>query len=294
MGLDSDSAVTIFSAVTISRSNSRETLSEIDLENYISQAIWKFFDKHRAAAAERLNTSEMDLVLCDARVVAIKIDGHQVLNPQGFAGREIQIVLGGTLMKRDDVRDGIQVFESGAVQAYLLAKQEDKRSLVYVEVGDKRTIIFLVAPEYASYLDQFEWGRNDLVNLIASDLEIPEELAYAVYLKYAGGETSPKFARVLDKIFNSAFTGFVEGIANCLENFDELFQGSVPPIYVKSFPFPEEIYRKKVGVGKMTAKIWGVPEVKLEDMVRDHIYGAYPELNMLAKRRLKWLMPSSL
>lgn len=294
LGLDSNSAVTIFSTVAIPRANPRETLSEIDLENYISQAIWKFFDKYRGAAAERLNASEMDLVLHDARVVAIKIDGHQVLNPQGFTGRTVEIVLGGTLTRRDDVEDGTQVFESGAVRAYLLAKQEDKKSLIYVEVGDGITKIFLVAPQYTSYLDEFEWGKSDLVGAVASTLEVPRDLAYAIYLKYAGAETSPKFARVLDKIFDSVFFEFINELTGCLESSSRLFHEDIPPVYVRSFPLPEEIFRKRMNLGKKTAKVSHVPEIKLEEMARDHIYSAYPELNLLAKRRLKWLMPSSL
>jgi len=47
--LGSDSAVTIFSFVEIARKNPNEDLGMLDLQNYISQAVWKFFDSSRTA-----------------------------------------------------------------------------------------------------------------------------------------------------------------------------------------------------------------------------------------------------
>src|SRR3989338_11055994 len=91
--LGPDKAVTIFSTVKITREHPTQALTPIDLENHISQAVWKFYNDCRSEAADKLGKSEMDLAMTDVRVVGVKIDGHQVINPIGFTGRELEIKL---------------------------------------------------------------------------------------------------------------------------------------------------------------------------------------------------------
>ena len=61
--LDSKSAVTVFKSVRIARSNPREELTPVDLENLLAQALWRSFDQLRNDAAARLQVNEVDLLL---------------------------------------------------------------------------------------------------------------------------------------------------------------------------------------------------------------------------------------
>ncbi len=293
LGLDSKTAVTIFSSVVIPRNNFKETLSEIDLENYVSQAIWKFFDRHRKEAAKRLRANEIDLVLNEARVVGVKIDGHRVLNPQGFTGKEVEICLGGTIMKREDVEEGTPAFESGTLRAYLLSRENDFQNALYVEVFDDLTRIFLYTPRYASFLDEFEWGKKHLIGPLASTFSVYPEVAEQIYTRYLQGEVSSRVSKVISDLFDSSFINFLNGIEACINNFKN-FGLQDTKIFVKSFPLPEGVYRKHFALGKGKTKILMAEERPTEDLIENHIYNVYSDLNLLAKRRLKWLISSSI
>ena len=111
LDLDSRSAATIFSFIKIPRDNPREELGMVELENCLSQAIWKMFDGIRERISERLNVDGADLLLTDARVIGIKVDGHQIINPSGFTGKELEILLSVTMVRRDKFVEDKELFE---------------------------------------------------------------------------------------------------------------------------------------------------------------------------------------
>ena len=120
--MDSRSAVTVFKTVRLERPNPREELTLADLENSLAQAVWKFFDRLRFEAADRLRINEADLLLADVRVTGMKIDGHQVINPEGFTGHSLEFTLCLSLVRRDSLPvedDAGTVFEEGSVRAHL-------------------------------------------------------------------------------------------------------------------------------------------------------------------------------
>lgn len=293
LGLDSNQAVTIFASVIIPRSNPREILTETDLENYVSQAIWKFFDRYRKEAAGRLNANEIDLVLNEARVVGVKVDGHRVLNPQGFTGHEIEITLAGTIMRREDIKESLPAFELGTLRAYLLGRDKDFKNALYIEVFDELSKVFLHSPRYISYLSEFAWGKREIIDSLASAFFVPAEVAEGIYSKYVSRDISPRISRIIDSLFKKSFEKFLSETAACFSDFKNLGLDENPTVYVKSFPLPEEIYRKRFAVGRNTVKLSLAYDAATDESVNNHIYNAYSDLNELAKRRLKWLISSS-
>lgn len=259
----------------------------------MSQAIWKFFDRHRREAAKRLEANEIDLVLNEARVVEVKVDGHRVLNPQGFTGKEVEICLGGTIMKREDVRESTPAFELGTLRAFLLSKEKDFKNALYVEIFDDLTRLFLYTPRYTSYLDEFEWGKNHLLEPFTSAFNVPPEVAEGIYMKYLEDGASPKVSKIIDQLFDSTFSKFLKGIDACVNNFRNLGLEDSPLVFIRSFPLPAAVYRKRFSLGRGKAKILKADHDETEDLIQNHIYNAYSDLNLLAKRRLKWLISSS-
>src|SRR3989344_4961945 len=124
-------AVTIFSTVKITREHPTQALTPVDLENHISQAVWKFYNDCRSEAADKLGKSEMDLVMTDARVVGVKIDGHQVINPSGFTGRELEIKLC-ISMAGEKNNESVGV-EGGSIRAHILSHSEDIDHGYYID-----------------------------------------------------------------------------------------------------------------------------------------------------------------
>src|SRR3990172_6535352 len=195
--LDSGSAATIFSFIKIPRDNPREELGMIELENSLSQAIWKMFDGIRVSVSERLGVDEADILLTDARVIGVKIDGNQIINPSGFTGRELEILLALTMVKRD-------------------------------------------------------------------------------------------------KFFYDTLAEFINGVIIGIKSARNT-KNDLPPIYLHTFfPIPEGLHRKRFSFGNKRMRF--LPSAAgsdIEVFASDEVHNRYDELNQLARRRIKWLMPTA-
>lgn len=296
LDLDSKSAVTIFSLVTIPHDNPRQELGLTDLENYISQAIWKTFDRCRSEAATRLEVDEADLLLTDARVMEIRIDGHPVINPHGFTGSKLDVILAITMVKRDEfIEEADIILEGGSVRAHLLAKQENLKDAIYIEVKDDTTTIFRITPEKIAYLSEFDWGEKELLEPLKEAVALRDDSsARDIYLRYAQSNLSEKAIKKINKIFYNAFGTLVNGGVMTLKNFLKPRPHRLPPIYLKSFlPMPTSVYRKRFTFdGKKIRFLNVADKLALQDFVSDSIHEVYGELNQLAKQRIKWLMPT--
>jgi hypothetical protein len=295
LDLDSKSAVTIFSSIKISRDNPREELGMVDLENCISQAIWKLFDTSRSEAAERLRINEVDLLLTDARVMQMKIDGHQIINPHGFTGKELEVLLAVTMVKRDSFLEESNPFEGGVVRAYLLGKEIGCKKALYIELGKKWTTLFLVQPSHISYLSEFEWGLENVIDALKGELGVSDNASRDIYLRFTEGLVSDHIAKTLEKIFYKAFGEFINGVTLNINNSPDLRSGKAFPMYLRPFfPVPESVYTKRFSFDGKSAKFLTVGDiVDLQLFVDDEVHEIYRELNELAKRRIKWLMPTA-
>ena len=293
--LDHKSAVTIFSSIEITRDNPNDELGVVDLENYISQAIWKLFDTLRAEAAERLGINEVDLLLTDARIMGIKIDGHKVIDPRGFTGSSIEVFLAITMVRRDKFVEDSYMLEGGSVRAYLLSKTSKSDNAVYLEIGENGTVMYLISPSKISYVSDFDWGSNVVIKAIQESLGILPESAGEVYFRYADGNLSSHVSRKLDKIFYESFGDFVNGTAMGIKNFSRSKTSKLLPIYVKSFiPIPESVHSKRFSLDKRRVRL--IPANNhggLREFVGDEAHEIYQELNHLAQRRIKWLIPDN-
>jgi len=295
LDLDHKSAVTIFSSVSIERDNPRDELGIVDLENYISQAIWRLFDSSRAEAAERLGVNEVDLLLTDARVMGIKIDGSRIIDPRGFAGKNVEVLLAITMVKRDRFTEGSYMLEGGSVRAYLLSKTLKSGDAVYMEIGDKGTAMYLINPSRISYISDFGWGGGAVIDEIIKEFGIPYDSAKKFYSRYAEDNVSTHVSKKIDKIFYNSFGEFINGTVMGIRNFVKPKAGKIPPIYVKSFvPVPASMHNKRFQADRWRIRLIPTGEDGgLEDFIGDEAHEIYKELNQLAQRRIKWLIPTN-
>lgn len=292
--LDSDSAVTIFSFVEIPRSNPDEELGMVDLENYISHAIWKLFDGLKVGAAERLEVNEVDIILTDARVMGIKIDGHQVFNPQGFTGKKIEILLAITMVRRDKFVEDAHLFEGGSVRAYMLAKEMGFYDAVYVESNDNKTVMFSINSKGVNFMNDFDWGGDNVIESLKSAFEISLYAAEGMHKRHVKGMVSQNVARNLDKVFYDGLDEFVDGVTINMKDSLSRKRKELPPVYLHTFfPVPEGIHRKRFAFGdKKLRFLHSTGSQDLQEFVDDDVHDIYSELNDLARRRIKWLMPT--
>lgn len=299
IGLDSNTAVTVFYSVDLPH-QSRGEISEADLENYLSKAVWKSFDALRGLAAGRLGVAEADLVLAGVRVVGIKVDGHEVINAHGFAGKNVQISLCITMVKRGVMgeskakeKENVEILETGSASAYLLSRKLNMPNLLYVEPDEKETHFFYVSPEGTAHIREFVWGRQDIIKVFGDNFAIPEEAAWSVYQKFLAGGLSEPMTVKLEKLFAEVLKKFMDGITLSLRDISTKELKKLPPIYIKlQFPLPEAVGKKSVSIGKRRARLCLLQErINIEDLVYNTPYTSYEWLNDIAKRRIKWLMP---
>ena len=294
--LHPDQAVTIFSSVKIVREHPTRALAPIDLENHISQAVWKFFDRCRGEAAERLGIREMDLVLSDVRITGVKIDGHQVINPTGFTGREFEIGLSLTVTKKGVAINGGYLVEGGSMRAYILSKLLGLERAFFIESGDKTTSVFSINGSDVHHFSSFDWGGNDIIEALWEDvLDLDEDVLGYLYRKYTEGNVSEKLCRRIDKSFYRIFTPFVDNVLMNVRNAGGMRLNAPPLMYFyPRFPVPPGVYRKRFPFGRLKLRFLKTDEVlDIEAFINENIHGIYEELNELATRRIKWLMPTS-
>jgi hypothetical protein len=293
--LHPDQAVTIFSSVKIAREYPTRALTPVDLENYISQAVWKFFDRCRGEAAERLGIREMDLILSDVRIVGVKIDGHQVINPTGFTGREFEIELSLTVTKGGVTIDGSYLVEGGSMRAHILSKLLGLGRAFFIESGSKTTSVFSINGNDIHHFSSFDWGGDDIIRALGEDvLNLDEYVLRGIYHKYAAGNMSEKLCRRIDKSFYQVFTPFINGALMNVRNAGGMRPDATPLMYFyPHFPVPSGVYRKHFPFGKLKLRFLKTDEVlDIESFINESIHGVYEELNELAARRIKWLMPT--
>jgi len=292
--LDSKSAVTIFSYVDILRDNPNEELSMIDLENHISEVIWKLFDSLRKDTAKRLDINEVDLLLTDARVMGVRIDDNDVINPEGFTGKKLEILLSITMVRRDKFAESAYLCEGGSVRAFLLSREIKHKNALYIESHDDVTNVFSISPTSISHLSEFDWGGQEVLDYIRDELGICEDATREVYERYTGGDISSHIGRKFDNMFYTAFDDFVDGLTASAKNSLPGRGGDLPPIYFKSFfPITDTVHNKKFTIGNKKLSLLHVDDsVEVDAFVEDNTHEIYKDLNNLAHRRIKWLMPT--
>ncbi|PIR98650.1 MAG: hypothetical protein COT88_00395 [Candidatus Colwellbacteria bacterium CG10_big_fil_rev_8_21_14_0_10_41_28] len=284
------SVVTLFSSISINRDHPTKALTIVDLENSVSQAVWKFFDHCRSDAAERLGTNEMDLALTDARILGVKIDGHKVLNPNGFTGKTLEITLSISIVKGGDYEEGKLILDGGAVRGYMLADEIGDGEHYYIEVSSEDTRVYKVSLDEVTYINDFDWGVDKVYGVLEDELLLDFDTAKGVYAKYARGDVSDHIKRRIDKHFYDNFSEMMDILKESLGNIG---RGKKSFYLNSSIELPENIYRKRFNLGNVKIG-FSKPdkELDVEIFLDDNIHGIYEDFNDLAIRRMKWLIPT--
>jgi len=283
----------MFSSVKVVRDHPTKALTPVELENYVSQAAWKFFNQSRTTASQRLEVGEMELSTTDVRVVGIKIDGHQVINPIGFTGRHLEIILSVSMSKETMPGQHVPV-EGGAVRAYMVSALEGVSKAYYIEPGEEVTTVFAMDNGSVRHISSFDWGRRDVVSLIEEVFELQEEHVWPIYNRYAQGDISDNLAKKFDKVFFESLMGLINAISMIVRNEGIMKKGDAPPVYIRAqFDLPDKIFRKRFSFN--TKKSLSLQKVEsnldIEDFLSEGMSDIYEELNEIARRRIKWATP---
>ena len=322
VGIDSQYASTVYSSVSLVRNNPKDLIDESDLDNLISQAVWKFFDRHRIRVAQKLGISDFDVLLTDVRIEHVRLDGHRVLNPVGFKARTIEIQLCETFTNRNIINElktllpasGIRLIsESGSAWSHFLAAGNQERRFALANISFDQTAMFLTEESRMGHHGGFEWGERNLLNSLVEALALDTDTAKALLAMYMQKETSDSLAKRLDRIL----MGELDSLA---KSFNSLIgKSDVRLVYLhSSFSLPEIVFSQAfknridfpVKLEALTHSFisdnhnfhlkfnkrvdpkiaFGIFVLVLEAVAEPH-YEAMRQMSQIAKRRVRWLTP---
>lgn len=205
--LDPSHAAEYYEEIALVRDAPAHPLDEADLDNLMSQAVWKLFEEKRASAARQLGCGELDLLLVDVRVHRIRIDGHEVVNPLRQGGKKIRIALSIIFMRRPAYvemrsflprRAAMHFFVSdGGAASHTLARMTQEKRFLFARVSHAKTALFAATHGAISFFDALAWGEERLIHAIAECLKVDGVLAERIMERVMEGTVSRTVARAL-------------------------------------------------------------------------------------------------
>ena len=226
LSLDSKLATTIYSSVPLVRQMPGEIIDDADMDNLISQAIWRFFDRQRERVAQKMGIDDIDVLLSDVRIRGIKIDGHKVINPIGFKAKFVEFYFSQTFIVRDFIR-GLKeilpaeklvfVTEAGTVLAHAVLNILKPDHLFLANLFSDQTILYTASPGKLRYLDHYEWGQNNLLSHLKNQLRVDSEVARAIIGVYNQNQASPMFLKRFENILIKELQIFLNGLELILD-----------------------------------------------------------------------------
>lgn len=318
LGLDSHLATTIYSSVVLVRDRFKELIDEPELDNLISQAIWKFFDRQRSKVATKMSASDLDIILTDVKIRGIRLDGHKVVNPVGFKAKTIEVQFSQTFLLRPFVESLKQTLpleqvvlmgESGTAWSSVVAKSNISQNFMLAGILPGKTLLFAASGSQNSYWDQFAWGEQNLHRSLAVDLALGEDTAAAVVGKYIAGGTSAPFKRRLETLLSKELQSLANGLNHGLKKIEgkDIFiypMFDLPAIFLTNFrnSFDKPANLRTLDLDIISENFGFDIKFKHKSDAK-HSFGLIANLlewylapedtkmSQMAKRRVRWLSP---
>jgi hypothetical protein len=223
---DSDVATTIPLPLELMRekSDAPHEISLAELENLIAQAMGKIFNQCRSEAAQRLHIHELDTILVGAKARNFKVDGKLVINPEGFSGKKISLVLELRFTTRamfEELRpffnapDEFFFAEGPQVRLHSIGRTRKlPLNMIVTEEGGASVYILQEAKDGhpVLYREKFGWDFHELIRAIAHTLHVSVSTAEDLYEKYRLGAMSESATRSFKKMLDPATEKFFEAL----------------------------------------------------------------------------------
>ena len=224
--VDSSLATTIPIPLELPREemSPKEEVTLPEIENMIAQSMGKIFNQCRSEAAKRLNIHELDTILVGAKARNFTVDNNLVINPVGFTGKKISLLLELTFTGRDLFEDLKEFFnspeefffaESSQARLSSLARAR-KLPLNLIVLDGAGTSLFVLQKakdQYpVLYREKLLWSIDDLFKHIMNELGVSEDVATEMYHAYAAGLMSESAERAFKKLIEPSISEFLKEI----------------------------------------------------------------------------------
>jgi hypothetical protein len=284
-----------------------------ELENMIAQAMGKIFNQCRAEAAKRLAIHEIDTIMVGAKARSFMVDGHRVVNPVGFTGKKISLLLELTFTGRvlfEDLKeffnspDDFFFAESPQARLTSLARARKLPLNLVVDEGPRGSSVFILQKTKDDhpvlYREKMQWSFDALFLRIAADLGVSDATAKDLYRSCIGGGMSESAARAFKKVIDPAVAAFFkEGTREKLQGFIYVDADHDMPFALPHRrngmvfdQFPAEEIVRQLGFGD--AELGDIPRRavfrNLLPFVEAYFDKSNSEINQKLRRRLHWLV----
>jgi hypothetical protein len=207
--------------------NPAEAKEEIilpEIENLIAQSMGKIFNQCRSEAAKRMGIDELDTILVGAKARQFKVDNHLVINPVGFTGKKVTLLLEMTFTVRSIFEDLKQFFNAPenfffaeSSQARLASLARARKLPVNLIIADNvGTSLFVLQNaknDYpVLYREKLLWSFNELFVRIAAELGVSEATARDLYQSYLGEAMSDTARRAFKRIIDPVIDDFLSEV----------------------------------------------------------------------------------
>ena len=312
VALNSKHALTRYENVSLARENSHKPIDDADLDNIISQAMWKTYEDGRRVAMEQLKLPEAEILFADTNVYDVIIDGKKIINPLQHTGKHIDICLSQTFVERNFFSRIVRVLsesvkaiapiEGGVAATHLLSRMHERSNFVFAKTMEERTDLFLRTVGRASrsaFYDYFTWGTKGFFASLGKQLAVTPHVARSILSQFVRGEVSPSLHQKLKGILREETIVLLRGLRHASEENKSNAIFLDMPDFV-GLP-PEEIFPKIVQVIDVAAitNFFGFSVktqsrfdfVTIASLLEFYFLPGENILNHLAKRRMRWLLP---
>ncbi|GEM_PF-3320945 len=202
--LPSTEAVTVYERSVSLRENPRAAIDEGEIDNFISDTLWRLYERTKPRAIRALNISDADLLFRDASVFHLSVDEVPWGSEKEMKGRQMDLELSVTFASRDsnhrmesllpDRASVVFFAESGSVATRYLS-QFHSRPFLFGAIDRQMVYLFLRTKDRIAHYDSFAWGWEKLEEVFAAAYNISPAVASSLFGILAQEEASPHVLR---------------------------------------------------------------------------------------------------
>ncbi|OGY98430.1 MAG: hypothetical protein A3G64_00655 [Candidatus Liptonbacteria bacterium RIFCSPLOWO2_12_FULL_60_15] len=323
--LDPSCAATIPGAVLLEREHAHRVIDDGELENLISQAVWRFFDHYRPIAMARLGVNDLDLLLANIRILDVRLDGHHVFNPIGFTAKAVEVALEQTFVVRpmfDEVTKIIPkhtiefITEAGVAGLQVLARSVPHKKFVLGNLFAQATSLYAferrphaaghVSLPMAELIGTFPWGERQLLGSVMDELAVEYPIAKAIAARYIQKDLSPPLGRRLDVLISSGVTSLVRLLKSNVRLAHPFYLNVFYPLPLQNIAERHDVMVETVDIPSVLERVGfsfasasastsaNMPPthfLSLAAFIEYYFSRRNEHLDRFAKRRARWLIP---
>lgn len=205
------------------REDPEQKITSSEIKNIFRDLHWKAKEKIRSLSPKEKHYQEFEYKIIDIFLQDIKIDGYEVNDPIGLAGKEININVFYTYIPAlyEDLLNEISKFldlekfeivqESFSV-FHLLKKRSQTLDAILLDIGAKATELTLIRKGRIVGIKHYNLGGSNLTSRIVRELEIGFWEAEDIKLKYFSERLSSFVSEKIKNIFKEDLSLWFSGV----------------------------------------------------------------------------------